>query len=205
MNSFSAILSILCFVRFFSCNEPDPGKQVVNRDSFPLSVGSTWKYAIYDSIKHRTDTVVVSIVDSTFLETGTAATMWHYAYSRSSDVQYVAQSGDSILVYGSPDVSSLSLVLILPLEVGLQWTTSPPGSMKVTAQEQFKAPGGLSLPAFRVEQHPFIGNFYGGTTYWYVPDIGLVRMRRSWTDTMAGDRMNTMWELLSFERHPKNQ
>ncbi len=205
MNSYPALFSILCFVKLFSCNEPELGKQVVDAGNFPLSLGSTWKYAIYDSTKHRADTVVVSITDSTYLSDGTAAAVWQYAYSHSVDTQYVAQSRDSILVYRSPDVRSLSMVLVLPLEVGRQWLNSPPGSMKVTARENVDVPGGSFARALRVEQHPFIGNFYGGTTYWFVPDVGLVRMHRAWMDTMADDRVNTVWELLSFKRRQKEQ
>ena len=199
MNCHPALISILCFVKLFSCNEPDPRKQVVDASNFPLSLGSTWKYAIYDSINHRADTVEVSITDSTFLNDGVPAAVWQYAYSDSVDTQYVVQAGDSILIYRSPDVRSLSLVLVLPLEVGREWTNSPPASMKVTTREKVDVPDGSFARALRIEQHPFIGNFYGGTTYWFVPDVGLVRMRRAWLDTMADDRVNTVWELLSFE------
>jgi len=200
MNACPGLLGILFFVKLLSCNEPELGKQVVDAGTFPLSPGSTWKYAIYDSLKHRADTVVVSIIDSTYLSDGTVTAVWQYAYSHSIDLQYVAQSGDSILVYQSPDIQSLSMILVLPLEVGHQWTSSPPSSMKVTAREEVDVPGGSFARAIRVEQHPFIGNFYGGTTYWFVPDFGLVRMRQAWMDTMADDRVNTVWELLSFER-----
>jgi hypothetical protein len=203
MNSHPALFSILCLVKFFSCNEPDLEKQVVDAGNFPLSLGSIWKYAIYDSTKHRADTVVVSIIDSTALSDGVPAAVWQYTYSHSADMQYVAQSGDSIFVYRSPDVRSLSMVLVLPLEVGREWTNSPPASMKVTAREKVDVPGGSFAGALRIEQHPFIGNFYGGTTYWFVPGIGLVRMHRSWIDTMAEDRVNTVWDLLSFERRRK--
>ena len=205
MSSYPALFSILCLVKLFSCNEADLGKQVIDAANFPLSLGSIWRYAIYDSIKHRADTVVVSIIDSTALSDGVPAAVWQYAYSHSVDTQYVAQSGDSILVYRSPDVRSLSMVLVLPLEVGRQWTSSPPASMKVTAREKVDVPGGSFARALRVEQHPFIGNFYGGTTYWFVPDVGLVRMRRAWMDTMADDRVNIVWELLSFERRQKEK
>lgn len=203
MNSYPALFSILCFVKLFSCNETDPGKQVIHAGNFPMSLGSTWKYAVYDSIAHTADTVVVSIIDSTALSDGTTAAVWKYAYRRSVDSQYVTRAGDSIMVYRSPDVRSLSMILALPLEVGREWITSPPGTMKIVAKEKVHPPAGSFANALRVEQHPFIGNFYGGTTYWFVPDVGLVRMHRSWMDTMADNSVNTVWELLSFERGKK--
>jgi hypothetical protein len=200
MKSFFVSICFLFIVKFFACNKPTPGDQAFPIEQFPLTIGSTWKYAIRDSVMQTLDTVLVSVVDSTILSDGTTAAVVQYAYGRSVEMQYVALSGDSLLTYKSPDVRNLSMILVFPMELGRQWTTSPPGSMKVTARESVNVPGGSFAGALRIEQHPFIGNFYGGTTYWFAPGTGLVRMHRSWMDTMADTRVNVIWELVSFQK-----
>jgi hypothetical protein len=173
--------------------------QSVNAENLPLSVGSAWTYAIYDSVRHKADTVAVTIVDSTVLSNGSAAMIFQYAYRHSVDSQFVAREGDSVLVYRSPEVGTLSMIYILPFEVGRQWTSYTPASMKVAAMERVSVPSGSYGRTFRVEHHPNIGNFYGGTTFWFAPNVGLVRLRRSWIDTIAENRVNTVWELLSYQ------
>jgi hypothetical protein len=199
MNSFPLILSSLCVIRFFSCEGGSNAPQSVNADNLPLSVGSAWTYAIYDSVRHVADTVTVTVVDSTLLSNGSTAMIFQYAYTHSLESQYVVRSGDSVLVYRSPEIGTLSMIYILPFEVGRQWTSYTPASMKVTAMDRVSVPAGSFDRTFRIEHHPNIGNFYGGTTFWFAPNVGLVRLRRSWIDTIAENRVNTVWELISYQ------
>jgi len=175
------------------------GTQGMKASQFPLSVGCRWTYAVYDSIKKSADTVNVKIVGTTQLSDGNRATVWQYTYSKSVDTQFVARSRDTVFFYQSHDVGSLSKILIFPLTVGRRWTTYPPGSMTVSAAERVTAPARRFRNSYRIAEHPSIGNFYGGTTYWFVANVGMVRMHKKWVDTMADDRANVIWELLRFK------
>jgi hypothetical protein len=199
MNPSVIAVSVLLLLRSFSCQGKDNGPETVTGKNFPLSLGSTWTYAIYDSIGKTSDTVSVAVTDSAALSDDSPAVIIQYAYLHSRESQYVVTSGDSILVYRSPDVGSLSMIYVLPFAPGRQWISSPPGSMKVGATERVAVPAGAFERSFRIDHHPFIGNLYGGTTFWFVPNVGLVRMRRAWVDTMGGDRVNTVWELLKYD------
>jgi hypothetical protein len=198
MNLCTFAVSVFLFFRFLSCQGKGEGPETVNAANLPLSVGSTWTYAIYDSIGNAADTVRITVADSAALSNDSPALLLQYAYAHSRDEHYLATYGDSVFVYHSPDIGSLSMIYVLPFAPGRQWTSYPPASMKVRAMERVAVPAGSYERAFRLEHHPFIGNFYGGTTFWFVPHVGLVRMRRAWIDTMGGDRVNTVWELLEY-------
>lgn len=198
MNLSVCAVSVLLLLRSFSCQGNDNGPETVNAKNLPLSMGSTWMYAVYDSIGKIADTVSVTVTDSTTLSNDSPAVILQYVYSHSRESQYVATSGDSVFVYGSPDISTLSMIYVLPFAPGRQWISSPSASVKVGAIERVAVPAGSFERSFRIDHHPFIGNFYGGTTFWFVPNVGLVRMRRAWFDTMGGDRVNTVWELLRY-------
>ena len=63
------LLALLCF---YSCDDdknPINGGGAVN-NPFPNAVGMLWKYEVYDSLTDATDTVWVSVTDSTLTRCG---------------------------------------------------------------------------------------------------------------------------------------
>ena len=43
---------------------------------FPNNKGSWWKYVMYDSVYLTTDTILITVVDTTHLNNGTKVTIW---------------------------------------------------------------------------------------------------------------------------------
>ena len=54
-------------------------------------------------------------------------------------------------------------------------------------------PAGTFANSYQVLEQPYEGNFYGGTTYWIAPNIGIVKEQIQWQVTVDNQRANTTW------------
>lgn len=68
---------------------------------FPTSIGSQWKYAVYDSLAQQRDTLVVTILGRTVLPGDIPAFIWQFAYRSRIDTQYVSTLADTVRFYTS--------------------------------------------------------------------------------------------------------
>ncbi len=191
------IMAVLSF-GLSACTNNQVGPRVVFSSQFPSSVSSAWTYAIYDSIAHQADAVTVSVHDKISASSTGATYIWIYRYSTHTDSIYVVTTGDTIgYYYILGDNQSPFIKLIFPLKVGQTWA-APYNSFTVEAEDTLSVPAGSFSNAFRVFDQPHEGNFYGGTTYWIVPQIGIVKERLQWFVTVDNERENQTWQLLSY-------
>lgn len=167
-------------------------------NGFPLAVGSKWTYAIYDSVAMRADTVEVTIDNKIVTSLTRTVYLWRYQYRTHADSLYVVPSGDTVLFYRTSKFQYVPIMFVFPLAVGHGWRRPSADTFYVAAKESTLTPAGTFANSFRIFQQPFEGNFYGGTTYWLAPDVGMVRKRERWHVTIGDEFVDITWQLLSF-------
>ena len=170
---------------------------------FPLTVGSSWKYSIIDTVVHTytgekeidLDTVQVTIVDSTVIN-GKKATIWEYKFKDKTDTLFAQLSGDTLLFYAA-DAKYKKFGFILPLELGEEWQL-PAKDYKVVAVRDLQLPAGLFKNVFVVREMERQGNAYGFNEYFVKSDVGIIKYHYGTFVTLAEINHKTKWELLSY-------
>ena len=209
--SLATLLAILCIV-ICSCDDDSPtggGRHSV--DQLPSQIGMLWKYQVYDSLTHTTDTVWVSVTDlDPRTITGTQGFVWWYNWiTRYSVVpKTVTVSGDTVALFTDtaqtePDPREL---LIFPLELDREWT-EPFGSdtSRVTAIGTKTVPAGTFTGAACVERiwnRDFEGGYDRSTT-WIARNAGIVS-RHYFSESNLGDgtfivTKNQTWQLYAYD------
>jgi len=174
---------------------------------FPLSIGSTWTYATYDSVWTNPgssflslvrDTVEVKIVGTTSLSNGIPATLWRYKYTNRAETLAVARTSDTVVFYSYTH----DPMFIFPLKVGSAWGRQYVDTFTVTSQTLISLPSSLgaiiAYTAFTVDQQSLLPNDFSFFRYWLVPKVGIVRQVRQTFVTVASTKSKTSWELLSY-------
>ncbi len=203
MNSIIGVGSslILCTC-LFSCKESVTGPSASSLD-FPLTVGSTWTYATFDSLSLARDTVVLTIVGTTTETNASSATQWRYASSGSVDTFTVARFGDTLEF----NTFRLPPTFVFPLTVGKAWKTQMIDSFEVTGQMMVSLPSPLgeviAYQATIVHQQTALPNSFVQHDYWVVPGIGIVAVyEQGFNSTVRLERTKTVWTLVSYSITP---
>ena len=176
-----------------SNNPVGPPSAVTNQ--FPLTVGSTWTYAVFDSIAQQADTVTVTALKQTSVSASGATYLWTYRYSNRIDSVTVVSNADTVN-YLIPNAALPRMTFVFPLVAGQ--------SLQGLYYRGSVGAGSASVPAgtfpnsFEVFEQPYEGNFYGGTTCWIAPHIGIVKEQIQWLITVSNQRENTTWQLISY-------
>jgi hypothetical protein len=192
-----SILFLLIFCScFFSCKDSTvtPSGTSESNDGLP----PYWKYAIYDSLAHTADTLLLHAVDSLRLPDGRSAIRLLYLYRTRTDTVFGTHSGDTLLFYSSEDFITPTLMFVVPFQVGTGWHYPSPDSFTVVAKETVAVPTGNFMNCYKITRVPFEGNFYGGTDYWLDSSIGLIRLHEHWLITIGPTQRNVVWNLLSY-------
>jgi hypothetical protein len=196
MKTVILLISLTSMLLLFGCsnNGVEPSNKKLT--NYPTSVGSVWRYAVYDSIAQKADTVKVTINSQISSSAISSKYLWLYNYSDYTDSVYVIISGDAIKYFSVSKSSQVpTKVFYYPLKEGAKYSDSY-YSIDVTI-ESVSVPVGKFDGIYRIYEHPYIGNLYGGSTFWIAPDIGILKEQLKWHDTMSGELVNKTWELLS--------
>ena len=185
--------------------KPTEPLQLDAEAGFPHAVGNWWIYDVYDSVRSTSDTVTVTIVDTTRLENGALATVWLYEYPDRVDTQYVTVSGDTVNMYSDRQRSTnfRSARYVLPLEVGNGWRGLLISDSTIVRDKDSVCVTAGCLPGgFRIESNWGGFNVYGHRTDWLVPGIGVVSIHLQWICTVCMGPfpgINEYWDLLSYD------
>ena len=207
------LIGVICLAILIlpGCDDDTPLTGGTCRSSaitFPNAVGMLWTYEVYDSLTETSDTVQVSIVDTTTIEGPTPVTVWKYNYIDSISTRYVALSGDSLIVYeGSWDPREVELY-VFPLFLGRYWTGPLEGlgdTSRVTDRGTISTPAGDFSDGSRIDRTwaPDFGPGHFSTT-WVVPNVGIVfrHVLKQWSDgSTLHTSINDVWTLLSYDLH----
>ncbi len=169
---------------------------VFDLQDFPNTSGTTWTYAVYDSLTHQADTAVVTVFGQTILPNTRWATLWQIAYRTRIDSAYVIISGDTVAIYSNGDIRTF----VFPLAVGQAW--KGPfflDSTRVTQSGSISVPAGSFQNGFRTVRTTRAPNQYGRDDVWLVPRVGIVDVHLT---AVGFSFRNTTWELLTYHIAP---
>lgn len=208
----STLLVLVSFLFVISCektkepissNTEEPPKV----SHFPLTVGSSWKYAIVDTLIYtytgeteiHHDTVDVTIIDSTILPNGENAVIWQYVFRNETDSLFACLSNDTLFFY---DTDGNHLVLkfgfVLPLQVSNEWEFLLL-DYRVFQKDSVQVPAGLFVDVFHVREREKQGNSIGWNDFFIAPKVGIVKYRYSTIVTLWEVNHKIGWELLTYQ------
>lgn len=212
------------------CGEEDTSTtpQPISSEYFPNSVGTQWKYAVYDSVRDVADTITVTVADTvTLIGVNRVASIWTFEPSgRSQDIWlgnffdtlYVVApepddgpvGQDTVIAYGWPDPPTPFIMYILPLAIDQCWDCDDCNdivdSTCVTEIRTITTPSGTYIDVFRLRELYNCGDECGGQYIsWLKPGVGIVRALRVEHDIMdypGGPQLIASWQLLEFRPAP---
>lgn len=144
----------------------------------PLTVGSTWTYAIHDSTDSVTqiyDTVRVSILQ-TRSTSGKIRSLWQVKYARplkwypQTDTMTISIHMDTLFCEGAQPLTPL--MLVHPFTVGNKWLYY---LYSVVSEDTIPWRGGVFDNSYHVSRPPVEGEAFGSNNYWIEPHVGLVK------------------------------
>jgi hypothetical protein len=194
-----------------SCDDNPPtgsGGSVTTSDRFPGSIGMLWKYQIYDSLTRFTDTLWLSITDTS---TGSSGENYLEVRQRSArrhqyDWQYFRFVGDTLDILNHNIAAQSSERFIFPLKVGSIWT-GPEGagdSSVIETTGTVVVPAGSFGRGVRIDR-AWNRDFEGGGSWsstWVVPDVGVVSryfLTQFWDGSEATVTRNETWKLIGYD------
>ena len=193
---------------------------------FPLTTGSTWTYAVYDStysmhsnlVSASNIQVTVTVLKNVQVDSTHLTSLWQFQFPGHTDTVSVTLTGDSVRIkvlpttsYTPPNAIFITpepVDFILPLSVGQKWSGEGiNGTYSVISEDTLSINGMSYSRAWHIVQTPeeAIGNEYIGYEYWIQPGVGIVKAHEDDACTVCGTDGNTVvvvWKLLSFNLNP---
>lgn len=196
---FPIFFSILIISHSCSCKKDSTVGS--SNTEFPNTVGTFWKYKVYDSVFNNLDTVLIQVIGNTMLQNGDNAAIWslHSLYY-GNDTNYVTNKSDGInIYYNRYATSSIKERYVFPLALGKSWTGQLiQDTIKVSEQGTVSVIAGIFSNAFKLNQdfRTYPGLNITKQEEWFVPNIGMVSRQYRYSGTAGVE--NKKWELVSF-------
>ncbi len=185
---------LLCSVIAVGCLTPTAIPETTLQEQFPLTVGSRWTYATYDSLSQQRDTVLVTVVSSTTSSSGDTAYVCSYRHRTFADSTVVHVKNDTVL-FATDATPSVSL--LLPFTSVSSWTLDQSSTMKILGVGTDAVPAGMYVEAIHIQQHSMRPNDNSIYDYWIAPGFGVIQVYDE-TSLAAGSTIHkTNWVLLS--------
>ncbi len=191
------LLTLICMAAG-SCSESSPPvAKVLASELFPNTVGCTWRYAAFDSITGRADTVTVEIVGSITLTNGAEAAVWRHQKSDTIWYRYLSTQGRRVVEYPEISGGSANLVYIFPMTIGTEWVSNPrwADTSHVVKSDSARHPACALGAAYLVERSWSAGVSHGFADTWFIPKVGIIG-----SDLFSANSVDTTretWELIS--------
>lgn len=214
------LLSIVVGVLLVGCQLLGSGDSNGNKPTssyFPLTPGSTWTYAQYDSTysnyeikKLYSDSqtrVTVTILKNVQVDSNHVKSLWQFQFPGHTDTAFVSSASDSVRLE-IPSLSYGPATFILPLSIGQKWSGKGiNGTFSVVSPDTLLLNGLNFSKAWQIMQYPeeMVGNEYVGIDYWVQPGVGIVKADKRDNCTVCGTYNVVVWELLSYNLNPQNK
>jgi hypothetical protein len=182
-------------------DKPLQSPPVTEPDYFPLVVGSTWRYAAFDSCYSLVDTTLVTLSRLVVDSSGDTAVEQLVSAHYLGWTHYIQRVHDTILFSRGNFQRPLNITdrFILPFDSGRSWSKvdlSGSDKVSVTGFEDVTVPAGY-FPRAAVVYRVFSGlNVYYRVRYWFVKGVGVVRKSERRFDYPGTDCFT--WELLEY-------
>lgn len=169
---------------------------------FPNSIGTWWKYKVYDSIYNRLDTVTIRVIANGKLDNGSDATIWAInSLLNGTDTNYVTNKSDGIRIYPNKLITAYpNKRYLFPLTVGSYWVTQNIlDTNRVTEKGNINVIAGSFPEAYRIKRDTREppGLYVIQEDEWFVPNIGMVYRNYGSYGTPGVE--SKVWELVSYQ------
>ena len=171
-------------------------KSAVAIDQFPMAIGDSWTYAVYDSMNSTLDTVIVTIENPSSADRQFTG-MWVFKGETYRDTMYARIQDNSVMLYETPVSSQPSVTLVFPLAEGASWGKKPDTTV-VSSEVALDVPAGTFDDAFLVDRYAVSFNYRLYSKRWIVPDVGIVLWEKK--EFNLGPAVNKRWVLINY-RH----
>lgn len=174
-----------------------PSGNITEKEYYPNTTASWWKYARYDSLTHSADTFTVSILGDTLIHNGVYK-IWNYNYPYIAEKSYVMQQHDSVIIFNT-QIDRIDQLYIVPFETGNGWINPdyPFDTSYVSKVDDIEVNGMLYPDAILIERRAACCNDYLTEKIWIKPEVGLISLERK--HIILGPYKNEVWQLLEYE------
>ncbi len=193
---FSIVMTLSIFLMLCSCSEDSIVPEKVEFSYFPNNLNSSWKYERIDSLRRVTDTLIVKIVGDTILS-GVSMKIWQYKSDIINELKFVQETGDSILIYDSREVTTVDQSYITPFNKEDVWRNpsfSHDSSYVVSIQE-VEIQGQNYTDVAMIERNFIILNDILVNRIWFKPGVGIIKLEMFQTG-LSLDYRNESWHLI---------
>lgn len=167
---------------------------------FPNTIGTWWKYKVFDSVTSTLDTVTIKIVGNSKLDNGTPVRIWQINSLTSLkpvDTNYIYSGSDGIKFYYNKTSQSFFKAYNFPLEVGKYWIgTQINDTSKVIGKANITVGAGTFNDNYIIERRVrYIPN---GSLYekeYFLPSVGLITRVN---EQIGGEYFSTYGELVAY-------
>lgn len=189
------LVAVVAVLTNFSCTPVPITPDLHALGGFPISVGSRWTYATYDSLSHERDTVTVTVTGMTSTPAGDTTYQCLYQHLAFADTGYTSISGDTV-VFATDQAPPVNL--IFPLTIGITWKYQSVYDVSIVAVNADSVPAGSFDQTIEVEEVSRLPNDESRYDYWIAQGVGVVQFYDATFVTVDNRRRKTMWQLLSY-------
>lgn len=178
-----------------SCHKNNASPNLVD---LPVSVGTNWKYVVYDSIHGNTDTQTVAITGTAIMSDGrTAKTVRSYfSFSTDTSYTYLVENTDKATFYTNQNGIDYNKSYTYPLKVGAWWRgENILDTNKVVSNIDIGVPAG-SFSTYMINRSYKVTGMAVRENEWYCPGVGMVQ--RNYYERNIGFIINKTFRLVSY-------
>lgn len=192
--------SILFLVLLVSNSCKKNKNKAVENAEFPNSIGTFWKYKVYNILNGSIDTVLITVVGNTNLDRGDPVTIWEIkSLFFQTTYSYVSNTSDGIKIYKNKLATALPYKkYVFPLEISKFWVTQNTlDTNKVVSQKDTIVLAKEYKNCYKIVRNTFIpyGQYIRETEF-FLPKIGMVF--RSYDEISSGPLESKIWELIGY-------
>ncbi len=194
-----AIAALGAILLFPGCLKNGTGSLIAfESDQFPLEVGDTWTYEVFDSTAQRTDTMEFRVLSHRGNFAYKIVTMerrsWRFGILRFE----VSRALDTVRFdYGHLYPNRM----VFPLVMGRDWKPDdsfPYGNLKVEAIEELSVPAGAFSGVYRIDERTFIPNDDTRRTCWVARNVGILKAEYRNLFTLDNSVQRETWTLIFY-------
>ncbi len=184
----------VCVLAVSGCLTPEDAPESIVERQFPLTVGSHWTYATYDSLSHQRDTVLVTVVSQRMSSSGDTSYVFSYRHRAFTDSSVVYAKDDTIL-FATDETPPVNF--LLPFTSVENWQLDQSSAVSILGVGTDTVPSGRYVEAIHIQQRSLVPDDKSIYDYWIAPGFGVVQLLDQRNSIPNNVIHKTNWVLLS--------
>lgn len=185
---------LVCVLVASGCLTPEMAPETTVEKQFPLTVGSHWMYATFDSLTQRRDTVLVTVVSQRFGATSDTLYVCRYRHRTFTDSSIIHAKDDTI-VFETDETPPVDF--LLPFTSVENWQFDRSSAVSILGVGTDTVPSGPYVETIHIRQQSLLPNDASVYDYWIAPGFGVVQMYDGTSPADNNTVHKTTWVLLS--------